>query len=73
MTSTNASGALPGSTLTPAIVKAREARWQALIGQVGSQLYRAHSTADLLGDRAEATLTVLNAELGDLGAQPLSR
>jgi hypothetical protein len=30
-------------------------------------------SADLLGDRAEATLTVLDAELGDLGAQSLSR
>jgi hypothetical protein len=30
-------------------------------------------SADLLGDRAEATLTVLDAELGDLGARSLSR
>jgi hypothetical protein len=29
--------------------------------------------ADMIGDRGEATLTVLDAELGDLGAQSLSR
>jgi hypothetical protein len=33
----------------------------------------AHTPADLLGDRAEAALTVLDAELGDLGAESLSR
>ena len=31
----------------------------------------AHRAAVLLGDRAEATLTVLDAELGDLGPQSL--
>jgi hypothetical protein len=34
---------------------------------------RVQDPPDLLGDRAEATLTVFDAELGDLGAQPLSR